>query len=371
VDVVGALISVVFFTSLVFGLIEGRTYGWFFSDTPPSFWTWNISPIPIAFLVALIAGVGFVLWGLRRERQGKSAMLAFGLLRIASFRNGNIAALVVSLGEFGIILSLPLWLQNVLGYSALQTGFAILALAIGSFVASGFAGAFGNRVSPVTIVRVGILAEVVGVVIVALGISPTAEWFNFVPGLFVYGFGVGLATAQLTGVVLKDVPLDQSGQGSGTQSTARQIGSALGIAILGTILFSSLSTGLQSRLEDHHLPSAAASQISHLVVSSAGTAIVCLDPATAETSSDCTQAPASASGGPASGSAQIASDARAAFSDSTRWAAYSAAGFLALGFLATLRLEGSGRRDESLEGGPESQAEGNAKSKPKAKTKQA
>lgn len=327
VDIVGAAISVVFFTSLVFGLIEGRTYGWFFSDTPPSFWTWNISPIPVAFLLAIISGVAFVWWGLRRQRQGKSAMLAFNLLRIASFRNGNIAALVVSLGEFGIILSLPLWLQNVLGYSALQTGFAILALAIGSFVASGFAGAFGNRVSPVTIVRVGILAEVVGVIIVAVGISPTAQWFNIVPGLFVYGFGVGLATAQLTGVVLKDVPLEQSGQGSGTQSTARQVGSALGIAILGTILFSSLNSGLQSRLEDHNLPEAQASTIANLVVTSAGTAIPALDKQSAE----------------------VAADARAAFSDSTRWAAYSAAGFLALGFLATLRLEGSGRRDESLE----------------------
>jgi multisubunit Na+/H+ antiporter MnhG subunit len=70
-------------------------------------------------------------------------MLAFGLLRIPSFRNGNIAALIVSLGEFGLILSLPLWLQNVLGYDALQSGLIILALAIGSFVASGFAGSVG------------------------------------------------------------------------------------------------------------------------------------------------------------------------------------------------------------------------------------
>ncbi|MEQ1737006.1 MAG: DHA2 family efflux MFS transporter permease subunit, partial [Rhodoglobus sp.] len=230
VDLVGALLSVVLFATLVFGLIEGRTYGWWLSDNVPDFWTLEVSPIPFTFALTLLAGVAFVLWGFRRERLGKSTMLAFGLLRIPSFRNGNIAALVVSLGEFGIILSLPLWLQNVLGYDALQTGFVILALALGSFVASGFAGAFGNRVSPVTIVRVGILAEIVGVVLVAWGISPTAEWFNIVPGLFIYGFGVGLATAQLTGVVLKDVPLSQSGQGSGTQSTSRQIGSALGIA---------------------------------------------------------------------------------------------------------------------------------------------
>ncbi len=332
VDVVGALLSIVLFSTLVFGLIEGRTYGWWLSDKPPGFWTLDISPIPFAFAVSLIALVAFVLWGLRRERLGQSTMLAFGLLRIPSFRNGNIAALIVSLGEFGIILSLPLWLQNVLGYDALQTGFVILALALGSFVASGFAGAFGNRVSPVTIVRVGILAEIVGVLFVAVAISPTSQWWQIVPGLFIYGFGVGLATAQLTGVVLKDVPLDRSGQGSGTQSTSRQIGSALGIAILGTVLFTSLGSGLQARLDERaDIPAAVRTQIVDAVVNSAGTAI----PALGERSAD------------------AAADARAAFSDSTRYAALSAAGFLSLGFIATLRLTGSGRREEHLESTPE------------------
>jgi EmrB/QacA subfamily drug resistance transporter len=318
VDVIGAVLTVVTSASLVFGLIEGRTYGWWLSDSPPDFWTLEVSPIPFAFAITLVAGTAFVLWGRRREGQGKSTMLAFGLLRIPSFRNGNIAALIVSLGEFGIILSLPLWLQNVLGYDALQTGFVILALAIGSFVASGFAGAYGNRVSPVWIVRVGLVAEIVGVAAVGLVIGVDTPWWAIVPGLFVYGFGVGLATAQLTSVVLRDVPVEQSGQGSGTQSTARQIGSALGIAILGTILFTSVGTVLDARLADRGVPAATAEQISSLVVDSAGTAIPGLEAQNAD----------------------AAADAKVAFSDGTKFAAFAAAGFLALGFLATLRLDG-------------------------------
>lgn len=328
VDVVGALLSIALFGTLVFGLIEGRTYGWWLSNKPPSFWTFTLSPIPFIFAVTLITLAAFIAWGIRRERQGKSTMLAFGLLRIPSFRNGNIAALIVSLGEFGLILSLPLWLQNVLGYDALQAGFIILALAVGSFVASGFAGAFGNRVSPVTIVRVGILAEIIGILIVAVNITPTAQWWQIVPGIFVYGFGVGLATAQLTSVVLKDVPLNQSGQGSGTQSTARQVGSALGIAILGTVLFTSLGTGLQNKLDARpEVPSAVSTQIVNAVVDSAGGAISSLD----------------------AKSADIAADARQSFSDATRLSAFTAAGFLALGFLATLRLTGSGRPEDEPE----------------------
>jgi EmrB/QacA subfamily drug resistance transporter len=327
IDVVGAILAILTSASLVFGLIEGRTYGWWLTDHAPTIfgtkWSLVLSPIPFAFAITLIAGTLFVLWSLRRQRDGKTTMLAFDLLRIRSFRNGNLAAMIVSLGEFGIILSLPLWLQNVLGYSAVQTGLVLLGLAIGSFVASGFAGVFSGRFRPVWIVRVGILAEILGLVITALVISTSTPWYAIVGGLFVYGFGVGLATAQLTGVVLTDVPVEKSGSGSGTQSTARQIGSALGIAILGTILFSGLGSLLDSKLNDQHVPSAQRSAIVNAVVNSAGSAIAPLT----KTS-------------PGAGA-----DAKSAFAEATRDSALAAAGFLALGFIATLSLGGRTRED--------------------------
>ncbi|WP_035874111.1 DHA2 family efflux MFS transporter permease subunit [Cryobacterium sp. MLB-32] len=329
VDVVGAVLSVIASATLVFGLIEGRSYGWWLARRPLTIgdytWPYDLSIIPFVFLISVLAGIAFVWWGIRRQKAGKTTLLAFSLFRIASFRNGNIAALIVSLGEFGIILSLPLWLQNVLGYDALQTGFVLLALAMGAFVASGVAGALGNRVSPVTIVQVGLLLEIVGVTGLGFMISAQATWLSVVPFLFVYGLGVGLATAQLTGVVLKDVPVDKSGQGSGTSSTARQIGSALGIAILGTILFTSVGASLDAKLaEMPAVPAAARSQVVDAVVDSAGSAIPALEQ----------RSPA------------VADAARDAFSDGTRYAAVAAAGFLALGFLATLRLSGRAPRDE-------------------------
>lgn len=325
VDWLGAALSVVASASLVFALIEGRTYGWWLVDTVPRIggWAWpfTLSPVPIAFAVAVLAGIGFVLRGRARMKAGRSTMLALGLFRIPSFRNGNIAALIVSLGEFGIILALPIWLQNILGYSALDTGLILLALAIGSFLASGFAGAFGNRIAPVVIVRIGLAAEIVGVAGLGVVISDTTPWGALIPFLFVYGFGVGLATAQLTGVVLKDVPVEQSGQGSGTQSTARQIGSALGIALLGTILFGTTSLVLGAKLDDRGIPAQQAAPLVSAVVDSSGAAISRLegDPRTAP----------------------VAEDAKVAFSDGTRYAAFSAAGFLVVGLLASLSLGGA------------------------------
>ncbi len=335
IDGVGAVLSVVMSAALVFGLIEGRTLGWWLADDGLMLgdwqWPFALSPVPIAFAVSLAAGAAFVWWGLRRERAGKSTMLAFSLLRIGSFRNGNIAALIVSMGEFGIILSLPLWLQNVLGYDALQTGTILLALAIGSFLASGVSGALSGRVTPVATVRVGIAAEIIGLVLIGMVIAVDTPWWSIALGLLFYGVGVGLATAQLTGVVLQDVPVEESGQASGTQSTARQIGSALGIAVLGTVLFTSLGTNLDSRLDAAGLPPEARDGIVSVVVDSAGSAIPGLE---AE-------------------SPEVAAEAREAFSDATRFAAFTAAGFLALGLLATLRLTApvpgaaTRRRDEA------------------------
>nr|WP_314843415.1 DHA2 family efflux MFS transporter permease subunit [uncultured Microbacterium sp.] len=326
IDVVGALLSVVAMGSLVFGLIEGRTYGWWLVDERPQLgdWSWpfDLSPIPFAFALAVVALVGFIAWGLHRERRGKSTLLALRLFSIRSFRNGNIAATVVSLGEFGIILALPLWLQFVLGFDALQTGLLLLALAGGSFIASGIAGASSGKIAPVWVVRAGLAAEIIGVAGVGFTIGPDASWVPLIPFLFVYGLGVGLATAQLTGVVLAEVPVEDSGAASGTQSTSRQLGAALGVAILGTVLFTSTAGILSSALDERGVPVEQRDQIVASVVDSAGGAIAGLEaqPSTAA----------------------IADDAKAAFSDGTRYAAWTAAAFLSLGLLSTISLGAAG-----------------------------
>ena len=343
VDVVAAALSVLVFGPLVFGLIEGRTYGWWTVDATPRVgdftWPWTLSPVPIAFAISAIALVLFLLWTRHRTRSGRSSLLDLSLFRIGTFQRGNVAALVIALGEFGLILALPLWLQFVLGFDALQTGLILLALAGGSFAASGAAAGLSGKVAPVVVVRAGIAAEIIGVTAVALVIAPDAAWGWLLPGLFVYGVGVGLATAQLTGVILQDVPVQKSGQGAGTQSTARQVGSALGIAILGTVLFTTTAGALGTMLDDRGIPAAQRDQVVSAVVDSAGGAIAGLDadPTTAE----------------------IAQDARTAFSDGTRWAALTAAGFLVVGLVSTIGL-GSSRSGRRVEPGSDASDKGSA-----------
>jgi EmrB/QacA subfamily drug resistance transporter len=342
IDGVGAALSILMSGSLVFGLIEGRTFGWWLAKPGLAVgdWQWPLalSPIPFTFALTLAAASLFVWWAVRREREGRSTMLNFSLFRIASFRNGNLAALIVSMGEFGILLSLALWIQNVLRYDALQTGFILLAIAVGSFAASGIAVGFRGRLQPILMVRVGIAAEIIGLVILALSIGVGTPWWAIIGALVVYGVGVGLATAQLTNVALQDVPREASGQASGTQSTARQIGSALGIAVLGTILFTSLGASLDTKLSDLGLPDEARSQIVSTVVNSSGGAIGSIS----------AQSP----------DAGLAS--REAFSEATSLSAFAAAGFLLIGLAATLRLRGRADATDAVD----ADADNNANTSP-------
>ncbi|MEO8829694.1 MFS transporter [Lapillicoccus sp.] len=323
VDLGGALLSIVGFGGVVFALIEGRNYGWWGSLKPFSLpglpWPSGVSPVPVSLAVGVLALVLFVVVELRRNRADQVVILDLQLFTITSFRNGNVAAAVVSLGEFGLLFSLPLWFQNVRGYSAFETGLALLPLAVGSFAASGLGAQVGARRGAAFVVRLGIVLEIVGIAAIGLFARADSAWWVTVPCLFVYGMGVGLATAQLTGVVLVDVPVAQSGQGSATQSTSRQLGSALGIAILGTVLFTSLGSNLTSALDGAPgLPGGQGSQLVAAVVDSAGAAIPSLgaNPATAA----------------------VADAARVAFTDATRATAWVAVAFLLLGLAVSFSL---------------------------------
>jgi EmrB/QacA subfamily drug resistance transporter len=320
-DLLGAAFSILAAGSLVYGLIEGRNLGWWATNGTVAFgtwtWPWAISPTPFFFLIALCALIAFIAWERGRARRGKATMVPLALFSISSFRNGNIVAMIVSLGELGLLFILPLWLQNVLRYDALQTGLILLALAIGSFLASGVASELSRHMSAVAILRLGVALELLALVSLGLFLRSDLGWLPVAGILFVYGVGLGLASAQITNVVLADVPVAESGRASGTQSTSRQIGSALGVAVLGTLLFSSLSAHLDSALTV--LDNVQRSRIVDAVTTSAGAAIPGLldHPATAHIG-------------------HLAADA---FTGATATAAFVAAAFLAAALIASLFLK--------------------------------
>jgi MFS family permease len=195
--------------------------------------------------------------------------------RYPGFRYGNLAGTIVSLGEFGLLFVLPLFLQAVLGLSAFETGALLISLAVGSFFAAPISAQIARKYGPRRVVTIGMALECVGILMTTLLIAVDVNVLAFVPGLFIYGLGVGFATAQLTSIVLGDVPPAESGLASGTNSTMRQVGSALGIAILGTVLAVGLSTGVRTQLQEHasQLPPSVQEGFAVAIEESAGQAI--------------------------------------------------------------------------------------------------
>ena len=341
IDYVGALISMVMFSFLVFGLIEGRNFGWWGINVTRRFeifgfkWpTEGISVIPIVLVIAVAAFVAFFYWEKKREAEGKSVLLDLSLFKITSFRNGSIAALIISMGEFGLIFALPLWLQNIEGLNAVSSGVVLLWLAGGAFIASAVGGVLNGKLTPVNAIRIGVLLEVIGVAGIAFVTSTQSGWAGIAPFLAVYGVGVGLATAQLTGVIMADVPLEKTGQASGSQSTVRQIGSALGIAILGTTLFSAGHYSIHQRvvqieslqqIGESALP-AFADQIANMIVESSGAAIPALHDQLLNV------------GAPKVTADDVVEASRQGFTDGVKATGWAGAGALFLGLASTIGL---------------------------------
>lgn len=277
IDMSGTVLGTLGLGALVFGLIEGQNYGWITPKkqfTAAGF-TWpfdSISAPGVALLLAAILLALFVWAEARRKAVGAVVLVDLSLFRIRTFGAGNLVALIVSLGEFGLLFILPLFLQSVIGYDALETGVILLALAAGSFIASGAGAGMARRIGPVLVLRIGMALEVIGVLWIALVLSTSVTGGTMAPGLFVYGLGVGFATAQLTGVILSEVPVAESGMASAVQSTSRQVGAAIGTALLGAVLITGLGT-ITNDLTERGVPQPAAEQVTEVVQQTAGTAV--------------------------------------------------------------------------------------------------
>lgn len=331
-DVVGLLLSAIGFGALIFALIEGQTIGWWtpiadlnvFGATWPR--TAPIAATPVIAVVGAAALASFVVWERHRARIAHSAILDLGLFRFRTFSWGNFTAMAVAIGEFGLLLVLPLFLVNAYGLSTLGAGYVLAVMAAGAFASGAAARHVTARFGAPRTVTIGLALEVIGVLAFALYLRPSSATWMLALLLVIYGLGLGLASAQLTGTVLVDIPTSESGQGSATQSTVRQLGAALGTAILGTVLSLGLAHSLTDRLEPVALPPQVESQLVDSTRDSAGGTI----PAIREQGDHGRLGPA----GP-----QTADALSDGFADATRWSLFVAAGFLAAGLVSATRLQ--------------------------------
>jgi len=306
--------------AIVFGLIEAESFGWLRSADG------GLSPIPFVIAGGVLAMAAFVVVERRRAAAGRPVLVDLGLFGIPTFSAGVVAALIVAFGEFGLLFTLPLLLQGALGFTALGTGAVILVLALGTFLVSGALPQISRYLPQRTVVQIGLALEAVAVGGLALTIAVDVPTWLLGGWLFLYGVGVGMATAQLTSLLLSDVPVDESGQASGLQSTMRQLGSALGVAVLGGLLIASLGRLTQSNLEALSLPADVVDRVTGVVSDSAGAAIAGLQAQP--------------------GMVEVTGAATDAMVTASRLTTGAAAIALLVGLAATFRLPQAARRDD-------------------------
>jgi EmrB/QacA subfamily drug resistance transporter len=244
-DLLGAALLATGMLLLVFSLSEGGTYGWWeprepFTIAGRVLWpeTFGISVVPVAIAAATALLTIFVVVERRKERAARDPLMDFGDLSHPRFRYGQVTTGILAMGQLALIVVLSVFLQSAARLSAVEVGTWLVPMGVMIIIGSRLGGITTNRTDAVATVRGGLALQVVGIALVVAVVDPGVTFWALAPGLTIYGLGIGAASAQLVNVILSDVEPAKSGVASGTTSTVRQVGAALGIATISTILTS-------------------------------------------------------------------------------------------------------------------------------------
>lgn len=233
-DLPGTLLASATLFCLAFGLIEGERYEW-------NGWIWTL----IAASGVLLAA--FLMY--ERGQQDNEPLLPFSLFKDRNFSVVNLVGIAVSFGVLGILLPTTIYLQSVLGFSALKTGLVLVPLALGSMFTAGPAGILAEKFGGKYILTAGLSMFGIGITWILLVADTDSSWTAFVGPLFVAGLGAGCTFAPMGAEVMRNVPPRLTGAASGVNNALRQVGSVLAGAVIGAVLQAKLVSALREEAQ--------------------------------------------------------------------------------------------------------------------------
>ena len=251
-DISGMILSSIGFFFLVFGLIEGETYGWILPKKifQLGAFSWDnkdISIIFISFIISEVTLLCFIILQFIKTKRKLSPAVNIDFFRLRSYRYGLVAIAVISLGEFSSLFTIPIFLQNIREFTPLQSGLGLLPLAIATLIAAPLSAKLVNIIGTKWVISTGIFLEFIALLLFSF-ITAKTSYNELIFPFFVLGAGIGLAIAQNTQVILSEIPREASGSASGVLNTVRQVGSALGIAVIGAVLSSQILVNITSEI---------------------------------------------------------------------------------------------------------------------------
>jgi EmrB/QacA subfamily drug resistance transporter len=273
-DISGMITSGFGFFFLVFALIEGQTYGWLkpANDFVLGGFTWassrSISIIPICFALSLAFLISFMVIQSIKTRRKASPAVNVSFFKSGAFKYGLVAIAIIALGEFSTLFTLPIFLQSVKEFSPLKSGYGFLPLALSAMIGAPLSALMVNKIGTKWVITTGITLEAIGLILLTR-INADISYIMLVPGLVVFGFGLGLAISQNTQVILSEINPIHAGSASGVLNTVRQVGTALGIAIIGAVLANQASVKIPNQIRTADLPGIS-SDVREQIIAKAG-----------------------------------------------------------------------------------------------------
>jgi EmrB/QacA subfamily drug resistance transporter len=248
-DWFGAMLSAAGLGLFVFAVLKASSWGWLFPrDAPAEPFGFSLTPFVAGAGIALLAA--FAAWERRRELHGHARLVDLGLLKKPMLRSGLATLLTQFTVLMGVFFSIPLYLQIVQGYDALETGIRMLPVSVALFLTSLVGARLARRWPARPIVRVGFAVMLVAIIVLLSTIDPQINDATFAFAMAMLGIGMGLVASQLGNVVQSAVGARERGEAGGLQNTAQQLGASLGTALIGAIVISLLITAFQTKVEE-------------------------------------------------------------------------------------------------------------------------
>jgi EmrB/QacA subfamily drug resistance transporter len=223
-DLPGLFTSGIALFALTYGLIEANTYGW------------TSGRILGLFAVAAVGLVAFVLLELRQ----RMPMLDLSLFKNGTFAGANAVMGLVGVAMFGVFFFISLFMQNIIGFSAVQTGASFLPMTLLIILIAPAAGKYSDRVGSRWLMGGGMIL-LSGSLYLFSRLDASSDFWNLFPGLIIGGLGMALVMTPTTAAAMGSVAVDKAGVGSAVLNSMRQVGGSLGIAVMGAIIASEVN----------------------------------------------------------------------------------------------------------------------------------
>ncbi|MFD1589357.1 MFS transporter [Halorientalis brevis] len=238
-DTGGTVLSIVGSTSLVTGFLVSGKYGWVVARQPFVVGGRQVNPFgtsPALWLlgVGLLAFAAFIQYERRLERAGQSPLVPLHVLTNRAFLSGVLTYNLRSIVSAGFFFIFPVYLQAVLGYTAFETGLALLPYSLASVLFAAFTTGWRKFIAPRTLIQIGIVCMGVGLGVLYEQTGPTQTITRMALPVALVGTGVGLILAQISNMTMSAVPTADSAEASGVLNVSSSIGYAMGTAVVGS-----------------------------------------------------------------------------------------------------------------------------------------